>query len=91
MRRILLAMGIVVVVEMIGAGSAWANSWTIARPNSPRGQEIHSMDILARPNRPLHFYGDTVRLGIEAPKEVAVHRIEIVQRFKEEAVQPCAA
>lgn len=35
--------------------------------------------------------GDTVRLGIEAPREVPVHRTEVLQRINEQVVQPCAA
>ena len=31
--------------------------------------------------------GDKVRLGIEAPKEVSVHRAEVLERIKAEALQ----
>jgi carbon storage regulator len=30
----------------------------------------------------VHVQGNTVRLGIEAPKQVPVHRAEIQQRFE---------
>jgi hypothetical protein len=48
------------VALLLGASSAQAN-WTIAPPGTERSKEIHAMNILERPNRPLHFYGDTVR------------------------------
>lgn len=56
MRRI----AILSVAVLLGASSAQA-SWTVAPPGTERSQEIHAMNILDRPNRPLHFYGDTVR------------------------------
>jgi len=45
---------------LLSAASAQAN-WTVAPPGTERSKEIHAMNILERPNRPLHFYGDTVR------------------------------
>ena len=45
------------------AGCAWANT-DRTTPIVARGTEretIKSMDILDRPDRPLHFYGNTVR------------------------------
>jgi hypothetical protein len=56
MRRI----AILAVTVLMSAVSAQA-SWTIAPPGTERSKEIHAMNILERPNRPLHFYGDTVR------------------------------
>jgi hypothetical protein len=56
MRRI----AILAVTISLVAASAQA-SWTIAPPGTERSKEIHAMNILDRPNRPLHFYGDTVR------------------------------
>ena len=43
--------------------------------------------------RILSVKGNTVRLGIEAPQEVPVHRSEIVERSQalEQIAQPCAA
>jgi carbon storage regulator len=37
--------------------------------------------------------GDTVRLGIEAPRELPVHRAEVIQRIAAKAAQEtyCAA
>jgi len=51
---------ILAVTISLVAASAQA-SWTIAPPGTERSKEIHAMNILDRPNRPLHFYGDTVR------------------------------
>ena len=35
--------------------------------------------------------GNTVRLGIEAPKEIPVLRSEVFVRTQEQVAQPCAA
>lgn len=51
---------ILALMVSLAASSAQAN-WTIAPPGTERSKEIHAMNILERPNRPLHFYGDTVR------------------------------
>ena len=48
------------VAVLLGASSVQA-SWTVAPPGTERSKEIHAMNILDRPSRPLHFYGDTVR------------------------------
>jgi len=53
-------IAIFAVTISLAAASAQAN-WTIAPPGTGRSKEIHAMNILERPNRPLHFYGDTVR------------------------------
>jgi hypothetical protein len=53
---------LVAIAGLVFVDSASANSWTVALPNSQRGEAIHSMDIMERPNRPLHVYGDFVRL-----------------------------
>lgn len=42
--------------------------------------------------RVIQVRGDTVRLGIDAPREVPVHRGEVYERIKAEALNgPCAA
>jgi len=41
--------------------------------------------------RIISIKGNTVRLGIEAPKEVPVHRSEIFERTQKQVAQPCAA
>ena len=56
MRRVL----VLTLALLMTTGSAKA-SWTIAPPGTERSKDIHAMNILDRPNRPLHFYGDTVR------------------------------
>jgi hypothetical protein len=61
MRYLLLAL--ILSAGMNWANSAFAGNWTIAPPGTERSKEIKSMDILDRPNRVLHFYGDTVRLA----------------------------
>jgi hypothetical protein len=53
-------IAILAVTILLAAASAQA-SWTIAPPGTERSKEIHAMNILERPNRLLHFYGDTVR------------------------------
>jgi hypothetical protein len=53
-------IAILAVTILVSAASAQAN-WTIAPPGTERSKEIHAMNILDRPNRLLHFYGDTVR------------------------------
>lgn len=60
MRYLLFAM--VAIAGLMDVGSASA-SWTIAPPGTEKSKEIKSMDILDRPNRVLHFYGDAVRLA----------------------------
>ena len=41
----------------------------------------------------IHVQGNAVRLGIEAPKAVPVHRAEVYQRLETEAqrAKPCVA
>ena len=60
MRKTLLAL--VAVVALLDIGTANA-AWTIAPPGSTKSKEIKQMDIMDRPNRVLHFYGDTVRMA----------------------------
>jgi hypothetical protein len=60
MRKLLLAM--VTVVALIDVAPVHA-AWTIAPPGTEKSKEIKDMDILDRPNRVLHFYGDAVRLA----------------------------
>ena len=60
MRRIVIAL--VMVAGLIDIASARAG-WTVAPPGTEKSKEIKEMDILDRPNRVLHFYGDTVRLA----------------------------
>ncbi|HEY2880903.1 MAG TPA: hypothetical protein VGJ15_00685 [Pirellulales bacterium] len=60
MKRLLIAA--VIVAGMFDVGSARA-SWTIAPPGSEKSKEIKEMDIMDRPNRLLHFYGDAVRMA----------------------------
>ncbi len=57
-----LLLGLILTAGLVCANSALAANWTIAPPGTERSKEIKSMDILERPNRVLHFYGDTVRL-----------------------------
>jgi hypothetical protein len=60
MRKFLLAIvAIAAIVDVIPASAAW----TIAPPGSEKSKEIAEMNILDRPNRLLHFYGDAVRLA----------------------------
>jgi hypothetical protein len=49
------------VLAMVLVENASAARWTVALPGTPRAQQIRSMDIMSRPNRPLHFYGNIVR------------------------------
>ncbi len=35
--------------------------------------------------------GNTVRLGFEAPKEIPIHRSDILVRTQQKVAQPCAA
>jgi hypothetical protein len=60
MRKFLLA--VVAVAALMDAAPAMA-SWTIAPPGTEKSKEIKEMNILDRPNRVLHFYGDAVRLA----------------------------
>ncbi len=60
MRYLIFVM--VVLVGLIEIGSAQA-AWTIAPPGTDRSKEIKAMNIMERPNRPLHVYGDVVRLA----------------------------
>ena len=60
MRKFLLA--IVDVAAMMDVTTAGA-SWTIAPPGSEKSKEIAQMNIMDRPNRVLHFYGDAVRFA----------------------------
>jgi hypothetical protein len=58
-----LLLGLVVIAGMAGVQSAFAENWTVAPPGTERSKEIKAMNILDRPNRPLHIYGDVVRLA----------------------------
>jgi len=59
-RKFLLA--VVAIAGMMDVTTASA-SWTIAPPGSQKSKEIAEMNIMDRPNRVLHFYGDAVRLA----------------------------
>jgi hypothetical protein len=59
MRRfvpLLVILGL--AISSVGTAQA---AWTVAIPGSPKAQQIRSMDIHSRPNRPLHVYGNAVR------------------------------
>jgi len=56
-----LALAVVASIGFVAVDSAVAANWTMAPPGSARSEEIKSQDILNRPNRPLHVYGDFVR------------------------------
>jgi hypothetical protein len=59
MRKLLFAaVALVMLANVVPASAAW----TIAPPGTEKSKEIHDMNIMDRPNRVLHFYGDTVRL-----------------------------
>jgi hypothetical protein len=60
MRYFILAL--IAVVVLVETGTARA-AWTIAPPGTARSKEIHELNIMERPNRPLHVYGDVVRLA----------------------------
>lgn len=60
MRHVVFAM--VALLGLIDIGSAGA-AWTVAPPGTEKSKEIKEMNILDRPNRMLHFYGDAVRLA----------------------------
>jgi hypothetical protein len=60
MRKFLLA--VVAVAMLIDVAPAMA-AWTIAPPGTQKSKDIKEMNILDRPNRVLHFYGDAVRLA----------------------------
>jgi hypothetical protein len=61
MRTIVYA--VVAAIAILEVGAVQAATWTIAPPGTDRSKEIKSMNIMDRPNRPLHFYGDIVRLA----------------------------
>ncbi len=61
MRYVLYAL--IAAFALLGVGVAEAAPWTIAPPGTERSKEIKAMDIMNRPNRPLHIYGDVVRLA----------------------------
>jgi hypothetical protein len=54
---------LVAIAALATSGTAGANSWTVAPPGSQRSKDIKSENILDRPNRVLHFYGDAVRFA----------------------------
>jgi hypothetical protein len=56
-----LVFAVVALVGFVAVDSVGAANWTVAPPGSARSEEIKSQDILNRPNRPLHVYGDFVR------------------------------
>jgi len=59
-RKFLLAIvAVAAMVDVLPASAAW----TIAPPSTEKSKEIKEMNIMDRPNRLLHFYGDTVRLA----------------------------
>jgi hypothetical protein len=58
-----LLLGLILTAGMIGANSAFAGNWTVAPPGTQRSKDIKAMEILDRPNRVLHVYGDAVRLS----------------------------
>jgi hypothetical protein len=58
-----LLFGLIATAGLIDAAAVKASTWTIAPPRSERSKEIKAMDIMERPNRPLHVYGDFVRMG----------------------------
>ena len=60
MRKLLIAMVALVALADVIPASA---SWTIAPPGTEKSKEIKEMNIMDRPNRVLHFYGDAVRLA----------------------------
>jgi hypothetical protein len=60
MRYVLFA--VVAAVGLIDIAPARA-AWTIAPPGSEKSKEIKEMNIMDRPNRLLHFYGDAVRMA----------------------------
>lgn len=60
MRYILFAL--IAIAGLVDVGTASA-SWTIAPPGTQKSKEIKQMNIMDRPNRILHFYGDAVRLA----------------------------
>jgi hypothetical protein len=59
-RQFLLAIvAVAAMVDVLPASAAW----TIAPPGTEKSKEIKDINILDRPNRLLHFYGDAVRLA----------------------------
>ena len=61
MRYLLFAL--IAIVGLVEVGSTQAATWTIAPPGTARSKEIHELNIMERPSRPLHIYGDAVRLA----------------------------
>ena len=50
---------IIIVVALLGL--SLTTGWTLANSTGMSRQEIRNMPIQTRPNRPGHFYGNTVR------------------------------
>jgi hypothetical protein len=68
MRFFLFAL--IAIVGLIDVGTASA-AWTIAPPGSQKSKDIKAMNIMDRPNRLLHVYGDTGADG-EPPQVTAI-------------------
>ena len=75
MIRRCMAAGLLVAV--LGLGCLVARAWGVEKvrmPSEPREravtrQAIRSTPLLERPNRPGHFYGNTVRRAVERRAE----------------------
>lgn len=66
MRKLLIAMvALVALADVVPASAAW----TIAPPGTEKSKEIKEMNIMDRPNRVLHFYGDAVRMANRRGKQ----------------------
>ena len=60
--RLLIVLGATYLLSFVSTANAFEPNWSNEIITfGARRQQIESMDILERPYRPFHFYGNTVR------------------------------